>query len=62
VSSSFRAPPVRSSEEVDFSVFFDGILRHKKLIMLVTAGAGLIAAAYAFLATPEYEVSSVLRP
>jgi LPS O-antigen subunit length determinant protein (WzzB/FepE family) len=62
VSSSFRAPPVRSSEEVDFSVFFDGILRQKKLIMLVTAGAGLIAAAYAFLATPEYEVSSVLRP
>lgn len=62
MSSSFRAPPVRSSEEVDFSVFFDGIWRQKKLIMLITAGAGLIAAAYAFLATPEYEVSSVLRP
>ena len=28
----------------------------------MTAGGGLIAAAYAFLATPVYSVSSVLRP
>lgn len=30
--------------------------------MAATAGAGLIAAIYAFLAPPQYEVSSVLRP
>ncbi|WP_460137218.1 Wzz/FepE/Etk N-terminal domain-containing protein [Pseudomonas sp. S1_E04] len=62
MSSSFRAPPAQSSKEVDVSVFFDGVWRHKKLIVLITAGVGLLATAYAFLATPEFEVSSVLRP
>lgn len=34
----------------------------KKLLALVTLSCVLIAASYAFLATPEYKVSSVLRP
>lgn len=61
MSSRFLAPSVQSPEAIS-GVFLDGIWRHKKLVMLVTFGAGLLAAAYAFLATPEYEVSSVIRP
>ncbi len=62
MSSSFRAPPVLQSDEVDFVQLVQAIWEQKKLVMIVTAAAGLIAAAYAFLATPVYEVSSVLRP
>lgn len=62
MSSSFRAPDVPTSDEIDFFALFQAVWQQKKLILLATAGAGLIAAAYAFLATPEYLASSVLRP
>ncbi|NWE42105.1 chain-length determining protein [Pseudomonas yamanorum] len=62
MSSSFRAPPVRSSEEIDFVRLFASVWQQKKLLLFVTLGAGLIAASYAFLADPLYKVSSVLRP
>ncbi|WP_455926899.1 Wzz/FepE/Etk N-terminal domain-containing protein [Pseudomonas capeferrum] len=62
MSSSFRAPPVRSSEEIDFVRLFASVWQQKKLLLFVTIGAGLIAASYAFLADPLYKVSSVLRP
>ncbi|XKU40918.1 Wzz/FepE/Etk N-terminal domain-containing protein [Pseudomonas [fluorescens] ATCC 17400] len=41
---------------------FNIVWRQKKLLAAVTAGVGLLAVAYAFLATPEYRVSTVLRP
>ena len=62
MSSSFRAPPVRSSDEIDVVALSKSVWRQKKLLLLVTLGCGLIAVCYAFLATPEYKISSVLRP
>ena len=62
MSSSFRAPPVRSSDEIDLVALFKSIWLQKKLLLAVTLGVGLIAGAYAFLATPQYEISAVLRP
>ncbi|MGL5997211.1 MAG: Wzz/FepE/Etk N-terminal domain-containing protein [Pseudomonas proteolytica] len=62
MSSSFRAPPVPPSDEIDLVALFQAIWKQKRLVMAATAGAGLIAAIYAFLAPPQYEVSSVLRP
>jgi LPS O-antigen subunit length determinant protein (WzzB/FepE family) len=62
VSSSFRAPPVSRSDEVDFSALFHLIWKQKYLIIFVACVVTLIAAAYAFTATPVYQVSSVLRP
>lgn len=62
MSSSFRIPTVPPSEEIDLAALFQAVWQQKKLIVSVAAGVGLIAAAYAFLVTPEYQASSVLRP
>lgn len=62
MSSSFRAPPVRSSDEIDFVRLFASVWQQKKLLFFVTLAAGLIAGSYVFLAAPVYKVSSVLRP
>jgi len=61
VSSSFRAPPVPQFE-ISFMAVSEAVLRQKVFIVLVTAAVGLVALAYAFIATPVYQVSSVLRP
>ncbi|MFQ6347208.1 Wzz/FepE/Etk N-terminal domain-containing protein [Pseudomonas sp. R11F] len=62
MSSSFRAPSLYPSDEINLVALFQTVKQQKKLIVLVTSGFVLLAAAYAFLATPEYQVSSVLRP
>jgi len=62
VSSSFRIPPVSPSEEIDLVAIFQALWRQKILIASVTVLVGALAAAYAFTTTPEYQVSSVLRP
>ncbi|WP_395605817.1 Wzz/FepE/Etk N-terminal domain-containing protein [Pseudomonas sp. B16120] len=62
MSSSFRAPPVSPSDEIDLFTLFQAIWRQKKLISLVTAGVVLVAGIYAFSTTPEYQVVSILRP
>jgi LPS O-antigen subunit length determinant protein (WzzB/FepE family) len=62
VSSSFRAPPLPSYSEIDLVALLQAFWKQKKLIMLTAASFGIAAAAYAFLVTPEYQVSSVLRP
>lgn len=61
MSSSFRAPPVPPFE-ISLIAVSEAVCKQKKFIALVTAAVGLIAVAYAFIATPEYQVSSVLRP
>lgn len=62
MSSSFRAPPIPSSDEIDLVALFQAVWKQKKLIIATTASAGLVAAIYAFVTIPQYEVSSVLRP
>ncbi|WP_046490511.1 Wzz/FepE/Etk N-terminal domain-containing protein [Pseudomonas veronii] len=62
MSSSFRAPPVRFSDEIDLVELLKSVWHQKKLLLLVTLAVGLIVACYAFLATPEYKISAVLRP
>lgn len=62
MSSSFRIPPVSPSEEIDLVAIFQALWRQKLLIASVTVLVGALAAAYAFTTTPEYQVSSVLRP
>lgn len=62
MSSSFRAPSVQSYRELDVFSLVQSALQQKKLFLTTTLCVGLIAAAYAFFSTPEYQVSSVLRP
>ncbi|WP_271044162.1 Wzz/FepE/Etk N-terminal domain-containing protein [Pseudomonas sp. VB3] len=63
MSSSFRVPPVSLSEDqIDLFALFQAVWHQKVRIVLIATGFGLVAAAYAYVATPEYHVSSVLRP
>lgn len=62
MSSNFRVPPVPPLDETDLPSLVKIIWRQKRLIALAIGVSGLIAVAYAFLATPQYQVSSVLRP
>jgi LPS O-antigen subunit length determinant protein (WzzB/FepE family) len=62
VSSSFRTPPVSSSDSIDLFALSQAIWQQKWLVVLAAAGVGLVATIYAFVVTPEYHVSSVLRP
>jgi len=62
VSSSLRVSPFSHAEEIDFIQLVKITLQRKKLVAAITVSAGLIAVACAFLITPTYEVSSVLRP
>lgn len=55
-------PPVHSCREIDFFSLMQSALLQKKLFLIPTLSIGVIAAAYAFFSTPEYQVSSVLRP
>ena len=62
MSSSFRAPPVPPSDEIDLAQLRRAAWLHKKLILGASIVFGLLAGFYAYSVVPEYEVSSVLRP
>ncbi|EIK62850.1 MULTISPECIES: Wzz/FepE/Etk N-terminal domain-containing protein [Pseudomonas] len=62
MSSNFRVPPVTRLDEADLPALVKIVWHQKRLIATAIGVCGLIAAAYAFLATPKYQVSSVLRP
>lgn len=51
-----------TSEEIDLVELFRALWRQKFLILGITAVVTLIAAAYAFLATPYYQTKTYLRP
>lgn len=51
-----------SNDEIDLIALFQALWAQKLLIVLVTLLVGMLALAYAFLATPEYQVQSVVRP
>ncbi|QVL21686.1 LPS O-antigen chain length determinant protein WzzB [Pseudomonas qingdaonensis] len=62
VNSITRVPSVVVDDEIDLFAMMQSIWKQKKLIAATALVMGAIAGAYAFLATPEYEVSTLLRP
>ena len=62
MSSLSRIPNAPSSNEVDLLPLFLMVWQQKKIILATAALFGLVALGYAYLSTPEYQVSSVLRP
>lgn len=50
------------NDEIDLAELFHSLWEQRLLVGLVTLLVAVAAAAYAFLATPEYQVQSVLRP
>lgn len=58
-----NAPVQRDNpDEIDLVELFRNLWAQKLLIVLVTAVVAMLAAGYAVLATPYYEVKSMLRP
>jgi len=55
-------PPTSTADEIDLVELFRALWRQKILIIGVTFVVALIAAAYAFLATPYYQTRTYLRP
>lgn len=62
VTSITRVPSVVAHDEIDLFAMMQSIWKQKKLIAATALLVGAIAGAYAFLATPVYEVSTLLRP
>lgn len=50
------------SNEADLFSLFQAVWLQKKIVITSTVLCALIAWSYAYLATPEYQVSSILRP
>ncbi|MEG4313864.1 Wzz/FepE/Etk N-terminal domain-containing protein [Pseudomonas sp. FIP_A4] len=55
-------PQPLANDEIDLVELFRALWRQRLLIVGVTFAATLIAAAYAFLATPYYQTKTYLRP
>lgn len=57
-----QSPRSFHDDEIDLVELFQSLFKQKYLILAVAALVTVMAAAYAFLATPHYQVQSVLRP
>ncbi|MCG4455182.1 Wzz/FepE/Etk N-terminal domain-containing protein [Pseudomonas sp. MMS21-TM103] len=57
-----QSPRSFNDDEIDLVKLFQSLFKQKFLILAVAALVTLMAAAYAFLATPHYQVQSILRP
>ena len=57
-----QSPRSFHDDEIDLVELFQSLFKQKYLILAVAGLVTLMAAAYAFLATPHYQVQSVLRP
>lgn len=62
MSSNSSIPIGPVSNEADLFALFQAIWQQKRIILAVSVLCGLTAMGYAHFATPEYQVSSVLRP
>ena len=51
-----------SADEIDLFALFQAMWRQKALIIATALVSGLVALGYAYTVTPEYQVTSVLRP
>lgn len=57
-----RVPPIVVHDQVDFFAMVQAIWQQRKVIALSVVLFGMVAGLYAFLATPEYQTSTFLRP
>lgn len=57
-----QSPRSHRDDEIDLVELLQSLFRQKYLILTVACVVTLVAAAYAFLATPHYQVQSILRP
>lgn len=57
-----QSPRPVPDDEIDLLALIHSLVRQKYLILAVAGLVTLVAVAYAFLATPYYQVQSVLRP
>ena len=62
MTSISRIPRGSSVDEVDLFALFQAIWKQKAIVIATTVVSGLIALGYAYAVTPEYQVTSVLRP
>ena len=62
MTSISRIPGGSSSDEIDLFALFQAIWQQKKIIIAATVVSGLVALGYVYAVTPEYQVTSVLRP
>ncbi|WP_426248071.1 Wzz/FepE/Etk N-terminal domain-containing protein [Pseudomonas sp. TWR3-1-1] len=62
MTSISRIPGGSSSDEIDLFALFQAIWQQKKIIIAATVISGLVALGYVYAVTPEYQVTSVLRP
>ncbi|MDD0975544.1 Wzz/FepE/Etk N-terminal domain-containing protein [Pseudomonas fontis] len=62
LSGFFEAPTHSPGTEIDFYALSQAIWRQKRLVMVVALVGCVLSLGYAFLTTPVYQVSSVLRP
>lgn len=62
MTSISNLPRNSSPDEVDLIALFQAIWKQKLIIIATTAVCGLLALIYAYAVTPEYKVTSVLRP
>lgn len=57
-----QSPRSFPGDEIDLVELFRSMYRQKYLILVVTGAVALVSTVYALLATPSYEVQSMLRP
>ena len=62
MSSNTPVPVGPLSDEADLFALFQAVWQQKKIVIATTLFCALIAMSYAYLSTPEYQVSSILRP
>ena len=62
MSSNTPVPVGPLSNEADLFALFQAVWQQKKIVIATTLLGALLAISYALLATPEYQVSSTLRP
>lgn len=61
MEQNVQLPYSEKADEIDLLEFFQNLWAQKSLIIIVTCVVTLIAGGYAFLATPYYQVQSMLR-
>lgn len=62
MTSASRLPSIVTHDQIDLFAMMQSVWRKKGVIAVLAVLSGALAASYAFMARPEYEVSTILRP